>query len=105
MERQDSNMTAIASEHEHKHEQELEPAVPIVTYLGPRSSYTHQVFSFREFITPAWSIGLTDYDLAQTALQCFEADKYDYRPAITIPGYILNPQYLTSGLQSNLKLF
>ncbi len=59
---------------------------PIVSFLGPVSSYTHQVLTLAQFDRPAWSIGLTDFDLAQAALGCFEADRYDYRPEITIPG-------------------
>ena len=68
---------------------ELEEAAPVVSYLGPVSSYTHQVYHlvhFDHFDRPSWSIGLTDWDIAQAALGCFEPDRYDYRPAITIPG-------------------
>jgi hypothetical protein len=72
--------------------------VPIVSYLGPVSSYTHQVFTLAQYDHPAWSIGLTDYDLAQTALQCFNADEYDYKPATTIPGYILYPTFFLFGI-------
>ena len=61
-------------------------AAPLVFYLGPISSYTHQVYTLADFERPPWSIGLTDYDLAQAALACFEYDRYDYRPAITITG-------------------
>jgi prephenate dehydratase len=59
---------------------------PIVSFLGPVSSYTHQVLTLAHFDRPAWSIGLTDFDLAQAALGCFEADRYDYKAEITIPG-------------------
>jgi len=59
---------------------------PIVSFLGPVSSYTHQVVTFAHVTRPAWSIGLTDCDLAQAALGCFEADRYDFRPEITITG-------------------
>jgi prephenate dehydratase len=58
----------------------------IVSFLGPISSYTHQVLTLAHLDRPAWSIGLTDFDLAQAALGCFEADRYDYKAEITIPG-------------------
>ncbi|KAG0648574.1 Chorismate mutase [Hyphodiscus hymeniophilus] len=64
---------------------ESEPEIPIVSYLGPISSYTHQVYTLVQFTTPAWIISLTDFDLAQAALQCFDSDRYDYKPATTIP--------------------
>jgi hypothetical protein len=92
MERRDSNCSirmAIAPEQEH----DLEPAVPIVAYLGPISSYTHQVFTLIQYTRPAWSIGLTDYDLAQTALQCFKSDEYDYKPQTTITGSTLASKF------------
>ena len=59
---------------------------PVVSFLGPVSSYTHQVPTLAYVTRPAWSFGLTDCDLAQAALGCFEADRYDYRPEITITG-------------------
>lgn len=59
---------------------------PVVSFLGPVSSYTHQVLTLAHFERPPWSIGLTDFDLAQAALGCFEPDRYDYRPEITITG-------------------
>lgn len=65
---------------------EEELSTPVVSFLGPVSSYTHQVLTLTQFDRPAWSIGLTDSDLAQAALGSFEADRYDYRPEITIPG-------------------
>jgi hypothetical protein len=61
-------------------------AVSIVSFLGPASSYTHQVLTHAQIDQPAVSIGLTYYNLAQAALGCFEGDQYDYRPEITIPG-------------------
>jgi len=61
-------------------------SIPVVSFLGPVSSYTHQVLTLAHFTRPAWSIGLTDFDLAQAALGCFEADRYDYRPETTITG-------------------
>ena len=67
---------------------EEELPTPIVSFLGPISSYTHQVLTLTQFDRPAWSIGLTDSDLAQAALGSFEADRYDYRPEITIPGTV-----------------
>lgn len=67
---------------------EEEPPTLIVSFLGPVSSYTHQVLTLAQFDRPAWSIGLTDFDLAQAALGSFEADRYDYRPEITITGNI-----------------
>jgi prephenate dehydratase len=65
---------------------EEEPVASIVSFLGPVSSYTHQVLTLAQFDRPAWSIGLTDFDIAQAALGSFEADRYDYRPEITITG-------------------
>ncbi|KAE8446119.1 hypothetical protein EG329_012490 [Mollisiaceae sp. DMI_Dod_QoI] len=58
--------------------------VPMVSFLGPISSYTHQVLTLAHYERPPWSIGLTDFDLAQAALGCFESDRYDYRPEVTI---------------------
>jgi hypothetical protein len=109
MDRTDSNssvVTAIPFDHKDSALQpvlEPEPAVPLVSYLGPLSSYTHQVYTLVEFMIPAWSISLTDCDLAQAALQCFDAEQYDYKPATTIPGYpqIPTPQ---SWMSSNMKL-
>lgn len=69
----------------------VEESVPIISFLGPRSSYTHQVLSF-EILHPGYlgsrSIGLTDHDIVQAALQTYgsEAGRYDYRPATTIQG-------------------
>lgn len=64
--------------------------VPIVAFLGPISSYTHQVLrSFGplgHFWRLSWSLGLTDFDIAQAALSSFEADRYKYEPADTITG-------------------
>lgn len=57
-----------------------------VSFLGPVSSYTHQVYTLSQHDRPAWSIGLTDWDWAKTALQCFDEDQYDFRPATTITG-------------------
>jgi prephenate dehydratase len=65
---------------------EEDAPIPIVSFLGPVSSYTHQVLTLAQIDRPAWSIGLTDFDLAQAALASFEADQYDYRPEITITG-------------------
>jgi hypothetical protein len=81
----------------------IEHDVPIVSYLGPVSSYTHQVYTLVQFFTPAWLLGLTDYDLAQAALQCFDSDQYDYKPATTIPGYPQNP-VLTPQTSSNVNM-
>ncbi len=62
------------------------PLVPVVSFLGPVSSYTHQVHSLAHAERPAWSIGLTDFDLAQAALSALDSDRYDYQPATTITG-------------------
>jgi hypothetical protein len=62
------------------------PSTPIVSFLGPVASYTHQVHTLLQHDRPAWTIGLTDYDLAQAALTNFEADRYNYEPAETITG-------------------
>ena len=88
MERQDSNCSAVTiiGPEPKPSAAPDDSAAPIVSYLGPISSYTHQVFTLAQYDRPAWSIGLTDYDLAQAALQCFNADEYDYKPATTIPG-------------------
>lgn len=68
--------------------QEPDDAVrtPVVAFLGPISSYTHQVFTLSLFMRPPWSFGLTDFDLAQAALAIEESDRYDYVPADTITG-------------------
>ena len=68
---------------------------PIVSFLGPVSSYTHQVYTLSQHDRPAWSIGLTDFDLAQAALACFASDEYDYKPATTITGSLslLRPSF------------
>jgi hypothetical protein len=66
--------------------EEGESPVLVVSYLGPASSYTHQVKTLATLMTPPFLLGLTDYDLAQATLQCFEADRYDYKPAVTITG-------------------
>ncbi|KAK2625970.1 hypothetical protein QTJ16_004232 [Diplocarpon rosae] len=55
-----------------------------VSFLGPVSSYTHQVHTLAEAERPAWSIGLTDFDIAQAALGAFDSGRYEYRPADTI---------------------
>jgi hypothetical protein len=68
------------------------PSTPIVSFLGPVASYTHQVHTLLQHDRPAWSIGLTDFDLAQAALSNFEGDRYNYEPAQTITGeQILSP--------------
>ncbi|CAG8962149.1 hypothetical protein HYFRA_00005195 [Hymenoscyphus fraxineus] len=59
--------------------------IPVVSFLGPISSYTHQVvYTLSHFMRPPWSCGLTDFDLAQAALSSFEADRYNYEPADSI---------------------
>ncbi|PBP15795.1 PDT-domain-containing protein [Diplocarpon rosae] len=63
---------------------ENEDAPVPVSFLGPISSYTHQVHTLAEAERPAWSIGLTDFDIAQAALGAFNAGRYDYHPAETI---------------------
>lgn len=68
-----------------------------ISFLGPISSYTHQVFDLRLIKCPspffcqhyephAIPIGLTDDYHAQAALGCFDQEKYEYQPAIGIPG-------------------
>ena len=92
MERQDnSSSVKMCIGPEPDHSAVLDFAIPFVSYLGPVSSYTHQVYTLVQATRPPWSIGLTDYDLAQAALQCFNADEYDYKPATTIPGYTAIP--------------
>jgi prephenate dehydratase len=59
---------------------------PTVAFLGPVSSYTHQVYLLSEHNLPAWSIGLTDWDCAKAALQYFGVDQYAFKPATTITG-------------------
>ncbi|PQE16669.1 prephenate dehydratase protein [Rutstroemia sp. NJR-2017a BBW] len=67
-----------------------------ISFLGPISSYTHQVFDLRLIKCPspffcqhyephAIPIGLTDDYHAQAALGCFDQEKYEYQPAIGIP--------------------
>lgn len=69
----------------HSREEEAGPA-PVVSFLGPVSSYTHQVHTLAQLERPAWSIGLTDFDLAQASLSAFKSDRYDFQPTITITG-------------------
>jgi hypothetical protein len=88
MEHQDTN-SSDATTHPLSHHESVaaEADVPIVYYLGPVSSYTHQVpYTLVQFDRPAWSISLTDYDLAQAALRYFDSDEYDYKPVTTITG-------------------
>lgn len=59
----------------------------IVSFLGPEASYTHQVYTLLQHDRPAWSIGLTDWDLAKTALQCFDDKQHVFKPASTITGW------------------
>ena len=65
-------------------------SVQIVSYLGPISSYTHQVIRLCVILdTPAHVVGLTDFDLAQAALQSFhkdEFDRHDYQAERNIQG-------------------
>ncbi|OWO99749.1 hypothetical protein B2J93_6804 [Marssonina coronariae] len=61
-----------------------EDAPVTVSFLGPVSSYTHQVHTLAQAERPAWSIGLTDLDIAQAALDAFDSGRYDYQPAVTI---------------------
>ncbi|KAJ8068830.1 hypothetical protein OCU04_002521 [Sclerotinia nivalis] len=71
-------------------------STPAISFLGPISSYTHQVFDLRLIKCPApfncqhyepcaISIGLTDDCHPQAALGCFDKEKYEYQPAIGIP--------------------
>lgn len=66
--------------------QKSDDPLPTVSFLGPISSYTHQVYTLSQYDRPAWSIGLTDRDLAQASLQCFDPDRYAFQPATTITG-------------------
>ena len=59
---------------------------PTVAFLGPVSSYTHQVYLLSEHNLPAWSVGLTDWDCDKAALQYFGVDQYAFKPATTITG-------------------
>jgi len=80
-------------------------AKPVVSFLGPSTSYTHQVhshssfdltpphtpisstpFTLVDFTKPAWVYGLTDCNLAQAALGAFEGKDYEFRPANSITG-------------------
>jgi hypothetical protein len=65
-----------------------------VSFLGPISSYTHQVYTLSQYDRPAWSIGLTDRDLTQASLQCFDPDRYAFQPATTITGNDSKPLLL-----------
>lgn len=75
---------------------------PVVSFLGPVSSYTHQVLTLSVFMRPPWSFGLTDFDLAQAALSIDESDRYDYEPADTITGNVLLDLYAIWGVVSDI---
>lgn len=74
---------------------------PAISFLGPISSYTHQVFDLRFIKCPSpfncqhyephkISIGLTDDYHPQAALGRFNKGEYEYQPAIGIPGIIIS---------------
>jgi hypothetical protein len=58
----------------------------IVSFLGPISSYTHQVYTLSQYDRLAWPVELTDWDWAKAALKCFNPDRYVFQPATTITG-------------------
>src|SRR5437763_1757119 len=69
-----------------------ESPAPLVSFLGPSASYSHQVYTLYQHGQLAWAFGLTDFDLAQAALQAFESDRYDYKAATTILGTFYKPR-------------
>ncbi|RDW70005.1 PDT-domain-containing protein [Coleophoma crateriformis] len=58
--------------------------VPVVAYLGPQSSYTHQVPTLFHYEIPPWATGLTSHEMAQAALNYFEQSEYNYKPVRSI---------------------
>jgi hypothetical protein len=72
--------------HDETHGSDADSSVPIVSFLGPSSSYSHQVYTLYEHEKLAWAFGLTDFDIAQAALSAFEGETYDYKPATMIQG-------------------
>ncbi|KAF7904546.1 hypothetical protein EAF00_001880 [Botryotinia globosa] len=71
-------------------------STPAISFLGPISSYTHQVldlrliqcpspFNCRHYEQYAIPMGLTDDCHPQAALGRFDKEKYEYQPAIGIP--------------------
>ncbi|KAF7954990.1 uncharacterized protein EAE97_000249 [Botrytis byssoidea] len=71
-------------------------STPAISFLGPISSYTHQVldlrliqcpspFNCRHYEQHAIPVGLTDDCHPQAALGRFDKEKYEYQPAIGIP--------------------
>ena len=69
-----------------------------VSYLGPVSSYTHQVHTLVQSSSSASIISLTKFNLAQAALQCFDSTRYKYKPAVTIPGCPNHPLPYSLGI-------
>ncbi|TVY22038.1 putative prephenate dehydratase [Lachnellula arida] len=59
-------------------EPETATNTPIVSFLGPVSSYTHQVRT------------LSSFNVSLAALSCFEAGKYNYDPAASITASVLS---------------
>jgi prephenate dehydratase len=57
-----------------------------VAFLGPISSYSHQVQDFRYFTRPAWTFGLTDSDFSQAVIERFSAGDYEHVAMVTFRG-------------------
>lgn len=70
---------------EHTSEQST-PCEPVVAYLGPQSSYTHQVVDLYRRQIPAWSIGLTCLDFAKATIQRFHKTNFVLEPYGSIEG-------------------
>lgn len=64
----------------------IAPPRPKVAFLGPVSSYSHQVRDLAYYHRPAWTFGLTDANLAQAAIECFPPTEFEYFPQVTIGG-------------------
>jgi prephenate dehydratase len=57
-----------------------------VAFLGPISSYSHQVQDCICYTRPAWTFDSTNSDSSQAVIERFSASKYEHVPMVTFRG-------------------
>jgi len=75
-----------------------------VAFLGPVSSYSHQVQDFNYFTRPAWIFGLANSDFSQAVIERFSASKYEHVAMVTLQG-ILSLDILFLQTYTELDIF
>jgi hypothetical protein len=75
-----------------------------VAFLGPISSYSHQVQDLRYFTRPAWTFGLTDSAFSQAVIERFSASNYEHVAMVTFRGILSLHMPFPASLQETRHL-